>query len=358
MELLKVIQEQQLDDFNKIKSFMVANNITCKEHGSLYLLMYSIKTDFKKSFTRCCRGIILEKNTNRIVCYPFDKFFNYGERFADQIDSQSATYLEKMDGSIIKLYYYNDQWNVATNGCIDARNAKVYNLERTFFDLFQDCQDQIHLDRLDINNTYIFELCHPESKTIVKHQIPKLYHIGTRSNMTYRELDVDIGVTKPRKFDFHDIEECLKNARLLMVEDDGNIKYEGYVVVDKYYRRNKVKSPTYVKLHNGGGAINIENLIDIIKNNEVSEYLTYFPKLSEYIASIENYIQTILDDCQKLLDFGYKNRKEFYLHNQEKPYIAFLMICYSSGQVDRDNLLHFKPLPSILEKMGLNVGSK
>ena len=72
---------------------------------------------------RRAAGIVLQKNTNKVVCYPFSKFFNAGEHRAAQVDWTTAVFTEKLDGSLIKLYYLETekQWVAATNNTIDAR---------------------------------------------------------------------------------------------------------------------------------------------------------------------------------------------------------------------------------------------
>eukprot|EP00971_Amphidinium_carterae_P172204 3414114-Amphidinium_carterae.1 len=37
-----------------------------------------------------CRGIVLEKSTGKAVCVPFYKFWNLGEKYADEIDWSTA----------------------------------------------------------------------------------------------------------------------------------------------------------------------------------------------------------------------------------------------------------------------------
>ncbi|MFA5031319.1 MAG: RNA ligase [Patescibacteria group bacterium] len=127
-------KEISLFDYIKDKSFEQIKtdlsqdplNIKTQEKENLYLLKYSqIDSDFSYRIVRQCRGIILEKGTNKIVAYPFDKFFNIQEGHADKVDFGTASIQEKVDGSIIKVYYYDNKWNIATNGTIDAKDAEA-----------------------------------------------------------------------------------------------------------------------------------------------------------------------------------------------------------------------------------------
>lgn len=69
-----------------------------------------------------CRGLILNRNTYDIVCLPFERFYNYGEN--PKIDCNkvftskeyNVRVQEKVDGSIMKVYHFDGQWHIATNG--------------------------------------------------------------------------------------------------------------------------------------------------------------------------------------------------------------------------------------------------
>ena len=61
-------------------------------YEGLVLLKYNqFDSDFSLPIVRECRGIIIDIEDNfNPVCHPFNKFFNYGEKYADSIDWKSA----------------------------------------------------------------------------------------------------------------------------------------------------------------------------------------------------------------------------------------------------------------------------
>jgi len=158
--------------------------IKIKEKESLILFFYDqIHSDFSILLVQDCRGIILEKETYKIVCWPFSKFFNYGEKNAVQIDWSSAEVQEKMDGSIMKLYYYNQKWNVASNSCIEALSDF-----KSWFDQCLEMYPQFSYNcNLNPRNTYIFEMIHPDNRIVVLYNEKRLVHLGTRDNTTGQE---------------------------------------------------------------------------------------------------------------------------------------------------------------------------
>lgn len=97
MELLKFIKEHE--DWKELLQ-RAPYFLEVKEEEGFVLLKYSqIKSDFSQPIVQECRGIILDSN-NGIVCWPFDKFFNYGECYAAKIDWSSAKVQEKIDGCL------------------------------------------------------------------------------------------------------------------------------------------------------------------------------------------------------------------------------------------------------------------
>ena len=73
-----------------------------KEDEGYVLLKYNqIKSDFSQPIVQQARGIIVKYLHDcgfwKIVCWPFDKFFNYGESYAASIDWSSARVQEKID---------------------------------------------------------------------------------------------------------------------------------------------------------------------------------------------------------------------------------------------------------------------
>lgn len=75
-----------------------------KRHDTLPLILFMYnhyKSDLSEEICQESRGLILEDHTFKVVCYPFKKFFNYGESLAATIDWDSVRLLNKLDGSII-----------------------------------------------------------------------------------------------------------------------------------------------------------------------------------------------------------------------------------------------------------------
>lgn len=60
----------------------------------------------KEPIVQECRGLILDEAEGwRVVCMPYKKFFNFGEDCCADIDWSTAKVQEKLDGSLISLYW-------------------------------------------------------------------------------------------------------------------------------------------------------------------------------------------------------------------------------------------------------------
>lgn len=280
-----------------------------KEEDGFTLLKYNqIKSDFSQDIVKECRGIILDSN-NKIVCWAFSKFFNYGETYADVIDWSSARVQEKIDGSIMKLWYdKNGCWRLSTNGSIDAYTTELNMNElikmncpfTTFGQLFEAAKNfkDLDLNTLNQNYTYMFELVSPYNKVVIAYPEIIINHIGTRNNITGEELDIDIGIRKPKEYPIHTLEDCITAASELPADQ------EGYVVVDKYWKRVKVKNPIYLQLHRmvSNNQLKLKDILQMIFENEQEEFLNYFPEYKPAFENIENKLQlmkTRLNDNRK-----------------------------------------------------------
>ena len=176
--------------------------IRIKKDGDYAIFNYIIECNFYDPIVQEARGIVIDYVKREVVCWPFRKFGNHSEGYADKIDWENARVLEKVDGSIIKLWYdaKKGDWQFSTNGMIRAEEARADEMLGTrFMDIIRiaDNLADIPFESLDKTMTYIFELVSPQSKVIVAYDTTSLYHLGTRSNLTGEEFDIDIGIKKP-----------------------------------------------------------------------------------------------------------------------------------------------------------------
>ena len=257
---------------------------------------YGIDADFTNPIVREARGIIIDLNNLRVLCRGFQKFCNIQEAAAkidlEHFDWNNFRAEEKIDGSIMKLYWmpltHNKDdwlrfgiWRWATNSCMNAfsPDATAGTSGKTFGELIESAInfDDIPFDKLKKDCTYIFELVTPLHPIVIKYPYTKLYHIGTRNNKTGEEYRVDIGIERPKVYDIHSMEDCMSAVEKL--NKSSTVTNEGFVVVDQYWHRVKIKSPEYViahKMWNNGNMSKESALRWLLDHdtNEIAENMT------------------------------------------------------------------------------------
>ena len=259
---------------NDWKELLESKNIKIKFALNDYraIFNYGIDCDFSDPIVQEARGIIINIDTLEVVCWPFRKFGNHNESYVDDIDWDSARVQEKVDGSIVKLYWFNNEWIWATNGIMDAHNADVQGFNKTFYDLIVSAKNykDIPFNELNHDYTYIFELVSPYNRIVVKYPEIKLYHTGTRNNITGEEYNIDIHIQKPKEYKISTFDNAIKAATALN-SDPSQVNAEGFVVVDKNWHRIKIKSPEYLAAHhdwnNGSYLLSKEVAVQLALDN-------------------------------------------------------------------------------------------
>ena len=316
--LVQQFIEQHPDDWEKLlqeKPYCLTISHDRWNGINLLMLKYSqVDSNFNEPIVRECRGLILNEDTNEIVSFPFMKFGNYGESYCPEIDWSTARCGEKVDGSLIKIVNAGDNLLVSTNGTILASKAPVAEQLGCKYSFFGDIvaeqidavleksgwQKKLQEEGLcalwEEGYTYMFELCSPWTRVVVPHKENKLYFLGKRNNETFEEtyFTDDPVFSKlfntPKVFSLKSIDECLAATKAMPWDE------EGYVVCDSKFNRVKVKSPAYCAIHHmkGNGKLSYERGIDIVRSNEISEVVTYFPEFKNHLDGLKEKLKQTL----------------------------------------------------------------
>lgn len=281
----------------------------CTTNSNLVLLKYNqVESPIGEKIAQECRALILDSTNDWvIVSRAFDKFFNYGEGHAANINWQTARVYEKLDGSLMSLYWYKDKWNVATSGTPNALCEVPFG-HLTFQELFWNTWNDMQLklpDERDRDKTFVFELTSPMNRVVVQHKEAKLHLIGVRNLKTQLEYFPEEFI-KPydwpcvQAHSLASIDDVLKAA-----EKINPISNEGFVVVDAGFNRIKVKSPQYVALHHVVSHTSEKSLLEIVRTNEFAEFLNYYPEYKKQFDQIkEKY-----DELTVIIEHDYERIK-------------------------------------------------
>lgn len=283
--------------------------IIIKDYEDRIVLNYNqIESPKSHPYVVQSRGIILRKGTFEILCLPFDRFFNFGEVIdhSEIIDFNKAECHQKVDGSLIKIYWDGMKWCIATRGTAFAEST-VNGWDLTFKDLVLkalDCANDEEFQlrcmfNLTFQTTYLFEITAMENRVVTVYQGYTLWWLATRHHkggyLSTPHSVERLGAKFPERFTFGSIEECLNTAKSLPDLQ------EGYVVYQDGQPVCKIKSPAYVAIHHiRSEGLNPKRIIDILLTGELDEYLTYFPEDKNHFKPYQEAIDKILRDVNEV----------------------------------------------------------
>ena len=257
-------------------------------HENLVLFKYNqISSPFAEPLVRECRGIVLDEAQNwRVVARAFDKFFNYGEPNASDVDWTTARVQEKVDGSLCTLYHYQNQWHVATTGTPDARgdvNGSGVLFADLFWHTYRQYDAQVWPKSDAAGWCFLFELTGPANRVVVPHAQPSLTLLAARHTErgdwlhayeAQTMLDMSTPCPVVREFPLQSIEDITASFTSM-----SPLTQEGYVIVDAGFNRIKVKHPGYVALHHAKDGMTTRAFVQIARSGEKPEVLVAFPEL-------------------------------------------------------------------------------
>lgn len=125
---------------NKNLFYEKLENILCKEYklkinidrnNNYYMICTTNDSDFKDIFIRQCTGIILEKNTNKILHYFGEKAYDIDNNYNNNIINLQNINIkycyinQYTNGYIIKIFIYKGKWNFATSKHTDIKYFKI-----------------------------------------------------------------------------------------------------------------------------------------------------------------------------------------------------------------------------------------
>lgn len=279
-----------------------------EKYPDLYCLNYDqINSPKIHPIVRECRSLVLGVygNTTKhgdfyeefyVVSRSFDRFFNYQEvEETSDININELVAAEKVDGSLVSMFYYQDKWLYRTRSMIMPDESMTINgTKTTWHELidpfigFMECFSA----NISENNTYIFEVVSPQNRVVTRYDEPAAYFLGARENKTgeyvTNEVYLPLEISVPEFYIFKTIDDCLTSAKSLP-----NLE-EGYVMCTRDGEPvMKVKSPAYVAAHRlrGETVLTGKRVMDMIFLNEQEEYLSIFPEdedmFNKYLSALE-----------------------------------------------------------------------
>lgn len=320
-------------DLEKLKEYEDKDIIRSQDHPSypLKILNYTEKTQFKKAwdlYTLSCRGLVIDRNTGRIIARPFAKFFNLEEH--QVLPNLPFEIQTKIDGSLGILFHYNNEWIMATRGSFTSEQA---------------IEGMKILDNLRIKEylrpelTYLVEIIYPENRIVVDYGANRqLILLALVNTETGEEVDIKSASHLFKTvdvWDYRDIDE-LKNLKI--------DNFEGFVLKFENNFRVKIKLEEYKRLH---------KIVTGVSSRSIWEAMRFKAPIEELISNVPDEFHQWVIDTKKELESRFEvikiravrdfikvpkgvSRKEQALYIQKHTEFPQLMFLYLDNKPVED----------------------
>lgn len=296
-----------------------------------WIFVYNLfDSDFTNPVVKEARGIVLDIQNGQvvgIVSHAFDKFFNWGDPNAADIDWSSAIVQEKLDGQLVRVSRYNDKLYWFTNGSFGLNTPVDYTDDRVknYQDLMNIAlgDDLSWLGNVSNGETVIFELTSRYNHIIVDYDEPKLTLLGMYADTLLPKGDKYTVIRHafnaenakkilgcpydiPKTYDAHNFDE----VKEMLSKFEGKTN-EGVVVLDKYDNRVKIKCDDYLRIKYllGENGITDDRLLIAVLNNEEDDLIEI--GASDIVQRIDAMKKRVADFNQCVESYFAKARAKF-----------------------------------------------
>tara|TARA_B100001094_G_scaffold121359_1_gene117050 strand:+ start:1032 stop:2111 length:1080 start_codon:yes stop_codon:yes gene_type:complete len=220
-----------------------------------------------------CRGAIINTKTNRLVCIPPMKSLEREYEIENVINGYNGEdeYQPLIEGTMINMFYHNDEWMISTRSNIGAKNS--WEKKEPFCKLFLEVNGSEWFNELNKNYCYSFVLCHKKNRIVSL----------IEDNMIFLIENYELGELPIRK----ELKEITNINLIFNFPEEYLINYNNYLpfsikgltIKNKNKRVNWI-NPEYTYVE--GLKMNYNdpylNYIALRQKRLLKEYLKFFPE--------------------------------------------------------------------------------
>jgi T4 RnlA family RNA ligase len=298
--------------------------IVAQTHPTLPLTIYNYtaQTQYERYWnatTLACRGLVLDAHYQPIA-RPLPKFFNLQEHQGTLPDGVPTIY-EKLDGSLILLFFYAGQWHIASRGSFISDQAQKA----------RELLGNYDLAPLDRAYTYLLEVIYPNNRIVVDYgNAERLVLLAAVQTATGAEIDHGL-------IEWSDRAQTYPATSLpdwiASLHQDELPNQEGFILKWPNGFRLKYKLDDYVRLHRILTRIQAKDIWECLsQNQDLSQFLDSVPDefygwVKTVKAELEAQYQDIEAECrQAFRDLGDRKQTAAYFQTQPNTKILFLML--------------------------------
>ena len=286
------------------------------------------------------RGLVVNTRSGNVIGRCLPKFWNYGERLPAE-DAHIVEATEKMDGSMILIWWYGGQWNTSTRGSFTSEQAVWAKGWLT-----THCKESA----LDKSMTYVCEAIYPENRIVVGYgDRSELCLLAVLNTDTGEELDYyqlehvaeRVGFGRPQTFYIASIAEYLAAAEKLSANE------EGWVLKYSDGSRFKIKGTAYKLAHKLLSGLTPKRMVELLMSDSgerglyellrslPDEFYHEFKQMADEIVNSGLMCMLAIEMTHlKIVDaVGLEDRKAYALMVQaEYPQLMKYMFAYRDGK--------------------------
>ena len=329
MELQNFIQNNDyINEFKNLK-------LNTRKYSKLGLLIVKIYHNQKYDYDtypwiKYCRGAVININNNKLVCIPpIDSVKK--ENLSQIIEEYNPSYLYQplVDGTMINMFYHNNEWFISTRSNIGAKNS--WDGKISFNKMFEEIVGNDFSSMLDKCCCYSFVMQHTKNRIVTPIEKNKVYLVEKHKMGDNIETCVDFE-------DINNVENIFSFDSTYLSNYLNNLYYsiKGFTIKGKN-ERYKWINPNYmyvhdIKMNNNNKFL---NYMDLRHQWLLNEYLLYFPEEREIFNKYRDKIKYVKDLLYSSY-VRYKIKKEIDIKNIEyclRPLVGELHDFYKKTNI-------------------------
>lgn len=201
------------------------------------------------------RSILVDAKSLEVLSSGFPKFMNFGEKpecYPNPEEFIDWEVMEKVDGTLVIVDYYNGEINLRTRGTVSYKSqANALDFEQL---LVQHQEVKTYIEK-NKNLSLLFEIVTPNNVIVIRPEEIKFYFLGAvdKDSLTLKRVEGVFNHISPKRYVFDSLERLERIIKTWKGQ-------EGVVLIyNKHQSRVKFKSEWYLWLHRVKSELSSEN---------------------------------------------------------------------------------------------------
>ena len=297
-----LLKQNDIHNVNTLKNFISKEEykLKFKEDNNLILIFNDQNSNIQEELVRFFNGVIIDKNTLNIICYTFDKCLEetiINENLFDTDVRIQPVY----EGTLVRVYFHNDKWNISTKKMINAYNAK-WASNKSFGEMFEEIFPTYSSYFENKSYCYSFLMGHKENN-ILQNSHNYLIHLNTVDLENNIEINLPININEYNIKNIQAYGEVIANMNkdafinhIKLIKNDEGLNEIGYMCINKNNEKQKFMKNNYINIRELWGNTNnrLFRYLNLRKNpDNLKKYLSIFQSDKKQFLDYEHYLMNI-----------------------------------------------------------------